>query len=219
MRSLAAVIVGLVGSGVVWGSVTASASTSASTSTPASPGQNQTQFIARYEHNAQTEANLLQKAKSSSVSNATTTALSSTVSNLNLQITNLYTQEQALAQLASTTPEITAASLNLPGLLGQQSQLQAQLKTLEAQIQRDRQNKDKVQLQTDLHQHDVVHSQLQRVIATIDEINEFTGQTNPKSINAGLQSLQNSIDKLQNAAIYYTKLWIIAEASATPALT
>lgn len=66
----------------------------------------QTTFIAGYEHNAQTEAELLQTANASSVSNEMTTVYSNVVSQLNDQILSLYATEQAVANVEATKPTI-----------------------------------------------------------------------------------------------------------------
>lgn len=177
--------------------------------------QNQSTFIANYEHTAQTEAVLLEKAKSLGVTNSLAASLSSTVNSLNQQISNLFTTEQALANTMSSTPTIGSNSLNKTALMTEQPQLKAQIRSLEAQIKLDRKNKNSVQLQTDRQQLASVQTQLQHVSAELNQMVHLLNHKHAQALTTGLQNLQTSIIKLQAAEIYNTKLWILAETSST----
>lgn len=181
--------------------------------------ENQTVFIAHYEHNAQTEANLLQTAQSSTASNAATAILQSAVENISNQLLQLYTAEQVLAneetRILSANPPI---KMDVSKLLGQRRAARVQLRAEERALKDARKQHDAALVQQLQDQHDATLTQLGGITALLKLFNNPSSHLSHESLDASLSNLQSTITHLQSVAIHYTQLWIQFESPTASAV-
>lgn len=173
-------------------------------------------FTSQYQANMTKEASLLQTAKSSSFSDGYTQELSSTVQNINSQVSTLYSSEQTLAAQRAQTER-----LNQQNLSATLSHLEQERMNL---LHRSEDAWTTVKFwffrHQDKHTQGMEHEARQKwsnigtqVKAINKEIEDLKQQEHWRSrpYDGGLSALQQSILELQHAAIYYTQEWIAAE--------
>jgi hypothetical protein len=164
-------------------------------------------FIAGYEHGAQTEAELLQKAQALAAADPFLPQFLETVQTLNQQVADLYTLWQALAGLAahsSPTPRTGAASL-----------LRSEKAALLLDIAADKGRLDSLSDANDKSSRltrkalkyatGVLDRQLRAVSASLQQVS--AGISGPP-LFSGMSSLENAILHLQHVAILYTTIWV-----------
>lgn len=188
-------------------------SSSGTTNTNASAGVStsaETKFMAQYQKNQQTEADLLQQAQQ--VQSANTAAYASAVTTLQAQIGTLYGSEQALAQLGLTLGNFTKLSPDQV-LKKQEQGLEAKLKTMITQAGKNRQktHHDKQQLakaRADMSKLKTEINHLNRLVQIVDRGH---GNSGTRDFTKSVASLRQTILGLQNSEIRVTQSWIAAD--------
>ena len=170
-------------------------------------------FAARYAQNAQTEAHLLQQAEGGS--GTIITAYSNTVQTINAQATVLYGSEQTLAAAKS------GISSGNPGdrvnLVAEKRTLTHEIAAIKARIRKDRHDRKPAEEHALMLQLKTWTAQLRQVAFELAHPQVANGMWKRHPYAGGLLALQASILDLQRAAIHYTKLWIAAAKTPTPA--
>lgn len=173
-------------------------------------------FTSQYQANETKEASLLQTAKSSSFSDSYTQVLSSSVQNINSEVTTLYNAEQALAAQRSQTVQREDQNLaaNLSQLEQERWNLLHQSEGAWGIV------KFWFYRRQDRYTEGMVHQARQKwaniglkVKAVNEEIRNLKQQDQWRRspYDGGLSALQQSILRLQQSAIHYTEEWIAAE--------
>ncbi|MCL6445000.1 MAG: hypothetical protein K6T83_16360 [Alicyclobacillus sp.] len=168
-------------------------------------------FKSHYQHNAQIEASLLQKAQSVSSNNADVKALETTVQSLNQQIATLYNVEQTLAEAANNAPNLSAAEINnlkqqRQKLVDKAQSIQQSIRSAQSHHDDDKVKRLQARRASVLRQISMIDDELGGNASSAVSTQQFRG---------GLQQLQAVIYRLQAAAIHYTNQWIRLETNAT----
>ena len=164
-------------------------------------------FIARYEHNAQIGAELLQKAEAAGGAGADVASLKQAVTALNQLIPALYTAEQALAHARSTASGtgLSQALLNPTGQ--RKGGLGSAIRAARTAI-RGRSHGESQWVRDQLDDIHAAKAQLQKVAS---QLRQPAGSGRDRHGHPGgghLAALQTAILQLQDAAIYDTGVWL-----------
>lgn len=164
-------------------------------------------FIAGYEHGAQTEAELLQKAQTLGTADPFLPQFLETVQTLNQQVADLYTLWQALAGMAahpSSAPGTAAASL----LRSEKAALSLDIAADKGRLDSlpDATGKSSRLTQKALKYATVIlDRQLRAVSASLQQV---SAGLSGSRLAGGISSLENAILHLQHVVILYTTIWV-----------
>ncbi|MCY0870080.1 MAG: hypothetical protein OWT27_05775 [Firmicutes bacterium] len=182
-------------------------------------------FTARYEHEADIEAELLTRAQAQAALSPSSAQFDAQITALNSEIAALYTSEQALQAMTAALSALPASE-QLQALLTREAQLKTEQKTLNRQLQslaavRQRASAEK-RLQAKRRQLRREIALVARTLGNVKGKLRHTAaarsrwRTHPE--DGALQHLQTAIDELQSASIHVTLAWIQAENPGGEAL-
>lgn len=164
-------------------------------------------FIAGYEHGAQTEAELLQKAQTLNTADPSLPQLLQTVQTLNQQAAGLYTLWQAFAGMAAKP---SSASLTVAVSL-----LRSEKAAILSDIAAEKSRIDSLSSASDGYDRltrkalkyagGVLDRQLRTVSASLQLV---SAGLSGDPLRSGISSLENAVLRLQHIAILYTTVWV-----------
>lgn len=183
---------------------------------------NTASFATQYQSKLSQEQTLLTQATAVSSTDTNVTALLAAAQGINTQITSLYTTEQTLASGSSSIPQIDTTH-------PKETQELKNLQSRRAQLLKQSSNVWKLVVEYSRHPHQkgllhkaiADHNQIGKQVASVNQqiadlekkLHTQDWQAHP--YNGGLASLQDSILRLEDAAIHYTKQAIALENSSS----
>jgi DNA repair exonuclease SbcCD ATPase subunit len=215
--------------GVAFADDTATQSQTSSQTQSQTQTQTQTQtptdpFTAKYQQNLALENQLLTEAQKSNVSNDEITQLKQAIDTINQQISTLYQARQTLVDQRSVLRKISEAHLapiekQLAALNKQRTTLRKESedawKLVSKYLHKKHHNRrDEQNLKTDLASYKAVQKQLADVNAKIAKLKAEESKWVIAPYDGGVAALDETILKLQQSAIHYTKMLIALETAA-----
>ncbi len=164
---------------------------------------NNQNFVATYNQNAQQEASLQQKALALGVNSPSIASINSTVQLINTEISSLYTAEQALANTKPVTATILSPTLTHTDWENKINQLKPSLQNNAKYRNGNHEDDSGNGKQAGIKEWQVKQSR---------SLNQYW---NTHPYNGALTSLQSSILHLQKSAIHYLNEWITLTAQTS----